>query len=92
MKALGRFEAMGMEADALTRRAQYNSYIEQGLSEMEATLMALESMNFNKRGASPSVHVANALIPFFNAQIQGLNVMYKAMSGNMPFNDQLRIP
>jgi hypothetical protein len=91
MKALGRFEAMGMEADALTRRAQYNSYIEQGLSEMEATLMSLESMNFNKRGASPSVHVANALIPFFNAQIQGLNVMYKAMSGKMPFNDQLRI-
>ena len=91
MKALGRFEAMGMEADALTRRAQYNSYIEQGLSEMEATLMALESMNFNKRGASPSVHVLNSLIPFFNAQIQGLNVMYKAMSGKMPFNDQLRI-
>ena len=91
MTALGRFEALGMEADALTRRAQYNSYIEQGLSEMEATLMSLESMNFNKRGASPSVHVANALIPFFNAQIQGLNVMYKAMSGNMPFNDQLRI-
>ena len=91
MTALGKFEALGMEADALTRRAQYNSYIEQGLSEMEATLLALESMNFNKRGASPSVHVANALIPFFNAQIQGLNVMYKAMSGNMPFNDQLRI-
>jgi hypothetical protein len=91
MTALGKFEALGMEADALTRRAQYNSYIEQGLSEMEATLLALESMNFNKRGASPSVHVANALIPFFNAQIQGLNVMYKAMSGKMPFNDQLRI-
>jgi hypothetical protein len=91
MFALGKLEAAGMEADALTRRAQYNSYIEQGLSEMEATLMALESMNFNKRGASPSVHVANALIPFFNAQIQGLNVMYKAMTGNMPFNDKLRI-
>jgi len=91
MQALGKFEALGMEADALTRRAQYNSYIEQGLSEMEATLMALESMNFNKRGASPSVHVANALIPFFNAQIQGLNVLYKAMFGKMPFNDQLRI-
>ena len=91
MTALGKFEALGMEADALTRRAQYNSYIEQGLSEMEATLMALESMNFNKRGASPSVHVANAVIPFFNAQIQGLNVLYKAMFGKMPFNDQLRI-
>ena len=91
MQALGKFEALGMEADALTRRAQYNSYIEQGLSEMEATLMSLESMNFNKRGASPSIHVANALIPFFNAQIQGLNVLYKAMFGKMPFNDQLRI-
>ena len=91
MQALGKFEAMGMEADALTRRAQYNSYIEQGLSEMEATLMALESMNFNKRGASPSVHVANSLIPFFNAQIQGLNVMYKAMTGKLPFSDKLKI-
>jgi hypothetical protein len=91
MQALGKMEALGMEADALTRRAQYNSYIEQGLSEMEATMMALESMNFNKRGASPSIHAANALIPFFNAQIQGLNVLYKALSGKMPFNDQLKI-
>lgn len=91
MSVLGRAEAAAMEADALTRRAQYNSYIEQGLSEMEATLLALESMNFNKRGASPSVHWANAMIPFFNAQIQGLNVLYKAMSGKMPFNDKLRI-
>jgi hypothetical protein len=91
MQALGKLEALSMELDATTRRAQYNSYIEQGLSEMEATLLSLESMNFNKRGASPSIHVANALIPFFNAQIQGLNVMYKAMSGKMPFNDQLRI-
>jgi uncharacterized protein YdcH (DUF465 family) len=88
---LSRAEAISMEADALTRRAQYNSYIKQGLSEMEATYMALESMNFNKRGASPSIHWANSLIPFFNAQIQGLNVLYKALSGNMPFNERLKI-
>lgn len=91
MAGLAKAEALGMEADALTRRAQYNSYIEQGLSEMEATLMALESMNFNKRGASPSIHWVNAMIPFFNAQIQGLNVLYKAMFGKMPFNDRLKI-
>jgi hypothetical protein len=91
MTALGKLEAMSMEADATTRRAQYNSYIEQGLSEMEATLLALESMNFNKRGASPSIHIANSMIPFFNAQIQGMNVLYKASMGKMPFNDQLRI-
>jgi hypothetical protein len=84
-------EQFTMEADALTRRAQYNSYIKQGLSEMEATYMALESMNFSKRGASPSIHMANSLIPFFNSQIQGLNVLYKAMTGNMPFNERLKI-
>ena len=84
-------EGFTMEADALTRRAQYNSYIKQGLSEMEATYMALESMNFSKRGASPSIHMANSLIPFFNSQIQGLNVLYKALTGNMPFNERLKI-
>jgi len=88
---LSKAEALSMEADATTRRAQYNSYIKQGLSEMEATLMSLESMNFNKRGASPSIHAANALIPFFNAQIQSLNVLYKAMTGKMPFNEKLKI-
>ena len=88
---VGAAETMSMEADALTRRAQYNSYIKQGLSEMEATYMALESMNFNKRGASPSVHWINSMVPFFNAQIQGLNVLYKAMSGNLPFNERLKI-
>jgi Large polyvalent protein associated domain 38 len=88
---LGKAEAFSMEADALTRRAQYNSYIRQGLSEMEATLLSLESMNFNKRGASPSIHAANALIPFFNAQIQGLNVLYKAMFGKASVAEKARI-
>jgi len=88
---MSRAENFSMEADALSRRAQYNSYIKQGLSEMEATYMALESMNFTKRGASPSIHMANSLIPFFNAQIQGLNVLYKAMFGKMPFNERLKI-
>ena len=91
LQAFGKLEALNMEADASTRRAQYNSYINQGLSEMEATLMSLESMNFNKRGASPSVHWANSLIPFFNAQIQGLNVLYKAIGGKLPFNEKLKI-
>lgn len=91
MSLLAKAEGVAMSADALTRRAQYNSYIEQGMSEMEATLMALESMNFSKRGASPSIQIANSLIPFFNAQIQGLNVMYKALAGKMPLNDKLKI-
>jgi hypothetical protein len=91
MSLLAKAEALNMEADATTRRAQYNSYIAQGLSEMEATLMSLESMNFNKRGASPSIHIIGSLIPFFNAQIQALNVLYKSFTGKMPFNERLKI-
>jgi hypothetical protein len=89
--AIGALEALNMEADAATRRSQYNSYIKQGMSEMEATLMSLESMNFNKRGASPSVHWLNSMIPFFNAQVQSLNVLYKSITGKMPYNEKLKI-
>lgn len=91
LKGVAKLEALSMEADALTRRAQYNSYIQQGLSEMEATYAALESMNFSKRGSSPAMHFLSTVIPFFNAQIQGLNVLYKAFTGDMPFNEKLKV-
>jgi hypothetical protein len=90
-KAWSALERWGMEIDASTRRAQFNSYREQGLSEMEASYLALESMNFSKRGLSPTVHWANMLIPFFNAQIQGLDVLYRSLRGQMPFNKRLDI-
>jgi len=88
---IARAEAISMEADALTRRAQYDSYIAQGLSEMEATMMSLESMNFNRKGVSPSVRLASTLIPFFNAQLQSLDVLYRAATGKMPMNERLDI-
>ena len=61
-----------LRGDAATRAAQYNSYRKQGLSDMEATFRSMESMNFSKRGLSPSMHMVSTMIPFFNAQIQGL--------------------
>jgi hypothetical protein len=80
-----------MSADAATRALVYENAIANGLSEVEADMMVMESMNFNKRGLSPTVQYASRLIPFFNAQIQGLNVLYKAARGQMPFNEQQRI-
>jgi len=88
---IAKAEAIAMEADALTRRAQYDSYIAQGLSDMEATLMSLESINFNRKGLSPSARMASTIIPFFNAQLQSLDVLYRAMTGQMPMNDRLKI-
>jgi hypothetical protein len=88
---VARAEGIAMEADAATRRAQYNSYIAQGLSEMEASLMALESMNFNRKGLSPSARLLSTVIPFFNAQLQSLDVLYRAFAGKMPMNERLDI-
>jgi len=88
---LSYLEAKAAQVDALTRKAQYDSYLAQGLSEMEATYMALESMNFSKRGLSPTMHMASTLIPFFNAQIQGLDVLYKSFTGQMPLNERLDV-
>ena len=31
------------------------------------------------------------MIPFFNAQIQSLNVLYKALTGKLPFSEKLKI-
>jgi hypothetical protein len=88
---LSYLEAKAAQVDALTRKAQYESYLKQGLSEMEATYMALESMNFSKRGLSPTMHMVSTLIPFFNAQIQGLDVLYKSFTGKMPLNERLDV-
>ena len=80
-----------MRADAATRVLVYDNAIKNGLSEVEAEIATMESMNFYKRGLSPTVQYASRMIPFFNAQIQGLNVLYKAARGQMPFEEQQRI-
>lgn len=80
-----------MRADAATRALVHDNAIKQGLSEVESDLMVMESMNFYKRGLSPTIQYANRLIPFMNAQIQGLNVLVKAARGNMNAEEVLQI-
>lgn len=84
-------ENVGMKADAASRVNLYNSFLDQGLNEMEARLAALEAVNFTKRGVSPTMFHLNMMIPFFNAGIQGINVVAKAFKGTMPFNDRLKV-
>ena len=88
---MAQLDKLSIQGDAATRVVMYNNFIKQGLSDMEATLATLESMNFNKRGISPSLFQLSITVPFMNAQIQGLNVLYKAFTGQMPFNEKLRI-
>jgi hypothetical protein len=80
-----------MRADSATRVQVYDDTLATTGSEVQAELAAMEMMNFTKRGASPTVQYASRLIPFFNAQIQGLNVLYKAARGKMPLQERMRI-
>jgi hypothetical protein len=84
-------DQLAIQGDAATRVVMYNNFLKQGLSEMEATLATLEAMNFSKRGISPSLFALSTMVPFMNAQIQGLNVLYNAFTGKMPFSDKLQI-
>lgn len=88
---LAKAHVLHAKADAMTRQIRYDSYIKQGLSEMEASYMALESMNFTRRGISPSIHVLNTLNPFINSQIQGINTLVQSIRGTMPLNEKLKI-
>jgi hypothetical protein len=90
-KAMAYLDHVAMMGDASSRVTSYNSFVKQGLSDMEATLASLEAMNFSKRGTSPSLYLLNQMVPFLNAQIQGMDVLYKAFAGKMPFADKLDI-
>lgn len=78
-------------ADAATRALVYDNARKNGMSEMQAEHMAREYMNFSKKGMNAGVQYATRLVPFLNAQIQSLNVLYKAMTGQMPYEEQLKI-
>jgi hypothetical protein len=88
---MARLDSLAIKGDAATRVVLYNNFLKQGLSEMEATLATLESMNFSKRGISPSLFALSTMVPFMNAQIQGLNVIYQAFTGKMPFSEKLKV-
>jgi hypothetical protein len=90
-KTLAKADALAMQADAATRVVVYKDSLAKGMSEQEALNRTIESMNFGRRGVSPSMHWLSVMIPFFNAQIQGLDVIYRAYKGDMPYSEQLKI-
>jgi hypothetical protein len=90
-KAVAMLDTFALQGDAATRAVIYKDSLAKGMSEQEALLRTLESMNFSRRGVSPSMQALSTLIPFFNAQVQGLDVIYRAFKGDMPYSKQLEI-
>jgi len=68
-------------SDVATRAEVYKRVLEETGNEAEAIYQAMEVINFSRMGSSPIIQIASALIPFFNARVQGLDVLYRAGFG-----------
>jgi len=90
-KAMAKLDAFALQGDAATRGVLYESFRKQGMTHTQALLGAAESMNFSRRGTSSSLHWLSTLVPFFNAQIQGIDAVYRAAKGDTIFEKQLDI-
>ena len=68
-------------SDAATRRAVFDDVLARTGNLAEAQFHAMEVMNFSRRGSSPLMKGFTALVPFLNARIQGLDVLYRGATG-----------
>jgi hypothetical protein len=78
-------------SDAATRIEVYKRTLAETGNEAEALYRALEVMNFNRKGSSPVVRIMTAAIPFLNARMQGLDVLYRASFGRLGHKDAAAI-
>jgi len=69
------------KSDGATRKGVYDVIYQQTGSQREAAYQALEIINFSRRGADPLFRVITAAIPFLNARIQGLDLLYRGGIG-----------
>ena len=70
-------------SDLATRAEIYKKVLAETGNEAEAIYQSLEVMNFGRMGSSPMIQVISALVPFFNARVQGMDVLYRAGFGRM---------
>jgi hypothetical protein len=74
----GALEKGSAASDAATRMEIYKKVLAETNNEAEALFQSLEVMNFNRKGKSGVIRVLTAAVPFLNARIQGLDVLYRA--------------
>ena len=79
---LHRLDGITRASDLAVRKAIYEQTLKESNNDMLlAQTRAREFINFRRRGASEGIAIATATIPFFNAYMQGMDVLYRAASG-----------
>lgn len=78
---LHRLDGITRASDLAVRKAIYDQTIKETNDVLLAQTRAREFINFRRRGASETIAIATATIPFFNAYVQGMDVVYRSASG-----------
>jgi hypothetical protein len=81
---LGLWELIGegtISSDAATRLAVYEDVLEKTGNEAEAVFMAMEVLNFTRRGKNPLMQYMSTVVPFQNPRLQGIDVFYRGVTG-----------
>lgn len=78
---LHRLDGITRASDLAVRKAIYEQTLKEGGDQLLAQTRAREFINFRRRGASDFVGAMVTTIPFFNAYVQGMDVLYRAASG-----------
>ncbi len=76
-----RLDGITRASDLAVRKAIYDQTMRETNDQLLAQTRAREFINFRRRGASDFVGAMVTTIPFFNAYIQGMDVLYRAASG-----------
>jgi len=78
-------------SDVATRSEVYKRTLEETGNEAEALYQAMEVLNFSRKGNSALIRVLTALVPFMNARIQGLDVLYRSGFGKSATQNKERM-
>lgn len=89
-KGVDGWNRFGDRLESANRAALYDQLRKEGKTHLQAALAARDLMDFAQSGGWPAVRFLTAVVPFLNARIQGLDVLYrkgfkplgKALSGN----------
>ena len=82
----------GSHASELATRAEvFKRTLERTGNEAEAIYQATQILDFSRKGSNPLIRTVSALVPFFNARIQGLDVLYRAGFGKMATENKATI-
>ena len=77
-------------SDSSTRIAVYNRVLKETGDETRAIVEALEVINFSRKGANAGMRYLTAVVPFLNARVQGLDVLYRGAKGDIASVDKAK--